>query len=75
MGSSARVLRHPVVEAGAEMRIPGIPGASEPSFRTRGQIWVALDDLVHETCTRLEEVWASLLARTSVKGQYRFHDS
>ena len=37
------------------MRIPGIPGASEPSFRTRDQIWIALDDLVHETCERLEE--------------------
>ena len=36
------------------MRIPGIPGASEPSFRTRGQIWVALDDLVYETCTHLD---------------------
>ena len=36
------------------MRIPGIPGASEPSFRTRDQVWIALDDLVYETCTKLE---------------------
>ena len=38
------------------MRIPGIPGASEPSFRTRDQIWIALDDLVYETCSKLEEL-------------------
>ena len=36
------------------MRIPGIPGASEPSFRTRDQVWIALDDLVYETCAKLE---------------------
>ena len=38
------------------MRIPGIPGASEPSFRTRDRIWIALDDLVYETCSKLEEL-------------------
>ena len=37
------------------MRIPGIPGASEPSFRTRDRVWIALDDLVYETCSKLEE--------------------
>jgi len=38
------------------MRIPGIPGASDPSFRTRDQVWIGLDDLVFETCSRLEEL-------------------
>jgi len=42
------------------MRIPGIPGASEPSFRTRDRVWIALDDLVYETCTKLEELGFSL---------------
>ena len=37
------------------MSIPGIPGASEPSFRTRDQRWMGLDALVHETCANLEE--------------------
>ena len=37
------------------MRIPGIPGASEPSFRTRDRRWIALDSLVRETCVHLEE--------------------
>ena len=37
------------------MRIPGIPGASEPSFRTRDRRWMGLDAVVHETCAHLEE--------------------
>ena len=37
------------------MRIPGIPGASEPAFRTRDARWMGLDALVRETCTVLEE--------------------
>ena len=37
------------------MRIPGIPGASEPSFRTRDRRWMGLDALVRETCAHLEE--------------------
>ena len=37
------------------MKIPGISGASEPSFRTRDQVWIALDDLIYEACDRLEE--------------------
>ncbi len=37
------------------MRIPGIPGASEPSFRTRDRRWMGLDALVHETCATLQE--------------------
>ena len=37
------------------MSIPGIPGASEPSFRTRDRRWMGLDALVHETCAHLEE--------------------
>ena len=31
------------------MSIPGIPGASEPAFRTRDSRWMGLDALVHET--------------------------
>ena len=31
------------------MSIPGIPGASEPAFRTRDARWMGLDALVHET--------------------------
>ena len=37
------------------MRIPGIPGASEPAFRTRDARWMGLDALVHETCAVLDE--------------------
>ncbi len=37
------------------MRIPGIPGASEPSFRTRDRRWMGLDALVHETCANMAE--------------------
>jgi hypothetical protein len=37
------------------MRIPGIPGASEPTFRTRDCRWMGLDTLVLETCAELEE--------------------
>jgi hypothetical protein len=37
------------------MRIPGIPGASEPAFRTRDARWMGLDALVHETCAVLKE--------------------
>jgi len=46
------------------MRIPGIPGASEPAFRTRDARWMGLDSLVRETCTVLEEdgVFISLIA-------------
>ncbi len=46
------------------MRIPGIPGASEPAFRTRDSRWMGLDALVQETCTTLEEsgVQISLVA-------------
>lgn len=35
------------------MSIPGIPGASEPSFRTRDAHLVGLDALILETCGRL----------------------
>ena len=31
------------------MRIPGVPGGSEPSFRTRDCRWMGLDLLVMET--------------------------
>jgi len=35
------------------MLIPGLPGASEPSFRTRGRALFSLDTLVTEVCDRL----------------------
>ena len=38
------------------MSIPGIPGASEPAFRTRDARWMGLDALVQETVTVLKEV-------------------
>ena len=37
------------------MSIPGIPGASEPSFRTRDARWMGLDAVVLETCAMLAE--------------------
>ena len=37
------------------MRIPGIPGASEPAFRTRDARWMGLDAVVQETVTVLKE--------------------
>lgn len=37
------------------MSIPGIPGASEPSFRTRDARWMGLDAVVLETCAMLSE--------------------
>ena len=37
------------------MSIPGIPGASEPSFRTRDARWMGLDALVQETVTVMKE--------------------
>ena len=40
------------------MRIPGIPGVSEPHFRTRDCRLMGLDTLVRETCGDLEtEGW------------------
>ena len=36
-------------------RIPGIPGASEPSFRTRDRRWMDLDTMVLETCMHLAQ--------------------
>ena len=35
------------------MTIPGIPGASEPAFRTRDARWMGLDAMVHETQSSL----------------------
>jgi hypothetical protein len=37
------------------MSIPGIPGASEPTFRTRDRRWMGLDALIHETCANMQE--------------------
>ena len=37
------------------MRIPGIPGASEPAFRTRDARWMGLDAVVQETVSVLRE--------------------
>lgn len=36
-------------------RIPGLAGASEPSFRTADRRWLDLDSLVRETTQRLAE--------------------
>ncbi len=36
-------------------RIPGIVGATEPSFRTGDRRWMGLDTLVWETLSKLEE--------------------
>ena len=46
------------------MSIPGIPGASEPTFRTRDARWMGLDALVQETVTVMKEegVEVSLVA-------------
>jgi hypothetical protein len=41
------------------MRIPGLPGASEPTFRTRDRRWMGLDTLVMDTTRRLADAgWA-----------------
>jgi carbonic anhydrase/acetyltransferase-like protein (isoleucine patch superfamily) len=37
------------------MRIPGIPGASEPAFRTRDQELFGLDTMVGDACVLLSE--------------------
>ena len=36
------------------MSIPGLPGASDPSFRTHCCHWMSLDTLVHEVCKQLQ---------------------
>ena len=43
------------IERDLDMSIPGIPGASEPSFRTRDARWMGLDAVVLETCAMLAE--------------------
>jgi hypothetical protein len=35
------------------MGIPGIPGAPEPTFRTRDREYVSLDRLIQDVCTEL----------------------
>jgi hypothetical protein len=35
------------------MAIPGIPGAPEPTFRTRDREYVSLDQLIQEVCAEL----------------------
>jgi hypothetical protein len=35
------------------MRIPGLPGASDPTFRTRDALLLSLDRIVHDVCTEL----------------------
>lgn len=37
------------------MRIPGIPGASDPSFRTRLETWMGLDSFVYKVVERLAQ--------------------
>ncbi len=37
------------------MRIPGLPGATETTFRTRDAVLVSLDRLVEEVCTELSD--------------------
>jgi hypothetical protein len=52
------------------MRIPGLPGASEPTFRTRDRRWMGLDTLVLDTCQRLEdsgEVVSPLAAKAAIQ--------
>ena len=58
------------------MRIPGIPGASEPAFRTRDSRWMGLDSLVEETCTMLSEAGkdVSLVAAKATIQLARFVD-
>ena len=35
------------------MASPGIPGAPEPTFRTRDREYVSLDELIKDVCTEL----------------------
>ena len=36
------------------MSIPGIPGAPNPTFRTRDRVYVSLDQLIVELCEELQ---------------------
>ena len=55
---------------GATMSIPGIPGASNPSFRTRDRLVVSLDQLIVEICEELRSQGLSVapfVAKTIVQ--------
>lgn len=52
------------------MSIPGIPGASNPSFRTRDRLVVSLDQLIVEICEELRSQGLSVapfVAKTIVQ--------
>ena len=52
------------------MSIPGIPGASNPSFRTRDRLVVSLDQLIVEICEELKVQGlpvAPFVAKTTVQ--------
>jgi len=39
---------------GDSMSIPGIPGAPNPTFRTRDRVYVSLDQIIVELCEELQ---------------------
>jgi hypothetical protein len=52
------------------MRIPGLPGAAETTFRTRDALLVSLDRLVEEVCAELAEagmVVAPPMAKSAIQ--------
>ena len=52
------------------MSIPGIPGAPNPTFRTRDRVYVSLDQVIVELCEELSEeglVVARSVAKTVVQ--------
>ncbi len=50
------------------MRIPGLPGANEPTFRTRDALLLSLDRIVHEVCSELADQGMSLAPRIAKAG-------
>ena len=55
---------------GDKMSIPGIPGAPNPTFRTRDRVYVSLDQVIVELCEELGEeglVVARSVAKTVVQ--------
>ena len=52
------------------MSIPGIPGASNPTFRTRDRVYVSLDQIIVELCEELKAEGLSVapsIAKTIVQ--------
>ncbi len=52
------------------MRIPGLPGANDPTFRTRDALLLSLDRIVQEVCMELADegmLIAPRIAKTAIQ--------